>query len=128
MVYGFYVASLRFIARRAGAEADDVADLMQDLEAVASCIEAKEHLVVSNERLRPTARALAGFAGILQKHILPETVAAGDKRHEVRVRWMIDTSMALVANLTIRAECLKDDDASDTFTTELPSPPETPIH
>ncbi len=124
MDYGFYVACLRFMARRTDAETPDIATMMADLEEAAACIEAKGVLVVENLRLRSTARALAGVAGVLQKHILPETVAAGDATHEARVRWMIDTSMALVANLTVRAECLTEDDPSSVFETELPPPPD----
>jgi len=130
--YGFYVAMLRFMARRVKNEENqddnDVLVMMQDLESAASVIEDKGVLIVKNSNLRSSARALAGVAGILQKHILPETIAAQNKEHEERVRWMIDTSMAMVANLTVRAECLTEDETSTTFETELPPPPNATKH
>jgi len=130
--YGFYVAMLRFMARRVKNEGNqddnDVLVMMQDLESAASVIEDKGVLIVKNSNLRSSARALAGVAGILQKHILPETIAAQNKEHEERVRWMIDTSMAMVANLTVRAECLTEDETSITFETELPPPPKATKH
>jgi len=121
--YGFYVACLRFMARRTEAETSDVAEMMQDLENAANSIESHGVLIIENAQLRSTARALAGVAGILQKHILPESVAAGDVVREARVRWMIDTSMSLVANVTVRAESITEDDVSTTFQTDLPELP-----
>ncbi len=132
MDYSFYVAMLRFMARRVMDEADgegkEIQVMMTDLENAANCIEEHDALIVPNSSLRSTARALAGVAGILQKHILPETVAVGHSEHETRVRWMIDTSMAMVANLTVRAECLSEDEQSTTFTTELPPPPDAVLN
>lgn len=132
MDYSFYVSTLRFMSHKVMDEGDgegkDLVVMMRDLENAASCIEEQGKLVVDNTALRSVARALAGVAGILQKHILPETIAAENKEHEDRVRWMIDTSMAMVANLTVRAECLTDDDPSTTFTTELPPPPDASVN
>ncbi len=132
MDYSFYVATLRFMAHRVKNEGEgegkDILIMMKDLENAANCIEEHGNLVVDNVSLRSTARALAGVAGVLQKHILPETVAAENKEHETRVRWMIDTSMAMVANLTVRAECLTEDEPSTNFTTELPPPPDAVLN
>ena len=41
---------------------------------------------------------------MLQQHILPEAVAAGDAAGERRVRWMIDAAMAAVAEISVHAE------------------------
>ncbi|MFC1673450.1 hypothetical protein ACFL12_04780 [Pseudomonadota bacterium] len=76
------------------------------------------HIVAKD--LRTAARALAGVAGFLQEHILPEAVGVGNKAAEVQVRWTIDSSMAMMAKLTTHAELTKD--AEDLDVT-LPPPP-----
>jgi len=48
---------------------------------------------------------------MLQQHILPEAVAAGDAAAEARVRWMIDASMEAVAALSAQAQLAAADDA-----------------
>jgi membrane-bound lytic murein transglycosylase MltF len=70
--------------------------------------------------LRLTARALAGVAGFLQQHILPEVSAAKHLVGEVQTRWAIDTSMSLMANLLAHADMAKD---SEEYTVMLPKPP-----
>ncbi len=119
--YGFYAACLRFMARRTEAETPDVAAMMQDLTRIADGVAAGEGIVVPSARLRAAARALAGVAGVLQRHILPEAVAAGDAAAERRVRWMIDTSMEAFATMTLQAETGGEEGADCRI--PLPPPP-----
>lgn len=109
--YGFYAACLRFVARRTDAATPEVSAMMRDLEEIASGVEAEGAVVVAPERLSGAARALAGVAGMLQQHILPEAVAAGDAAAEARVRWMIDASMTAMATLSTQAQLGVADDA-----------------
>lgn len=115
--YRFFSACLRFVARRTDAADDTVAAMMADLDALADVIDAKARLVVPADRRKSAARALAGVAGMLQQQILPQAV--GDASAERRVRWMIDTSMAAVAEITVHAETVADAD----FRGALPPPP-----
>ncbi|SBV98086.1 conserved hypothetical protein [uncultured Alphaproteobacteria bacterium] len=117
--YRFFAACLRFVARRTDAAAPGVAAMMVDLSALAEGIETAGALIVPAERRRSAARALAGVAGMLQQHILPEAVAGGDAAAEGRVRWMIDAAMAGVAELTVHAETV----AAAEFRAPLPPPP-----
>lgn len=118
--YAFYAAQLRFIARTTDRSQAEVAAMMDDLERVAGAVEAGPTYTVPADRLRTTARALAGVSGFLQQHILPETVAAENRVGEAQVRWVIDTSMEAMSMLMAHAE-LTADGADRTI--DLPPPP-----
>jgi hypothetical protein len=120
--YGFYAACLRFMARRTPAETPEIAAMMEDLTGIADGVAAGRGIVVPGARLRSAARALAGVAGVLQRHILPEAVAAGDAAAERRVRWMIDVSMEAFAAITLHAETAKE---GTDCRFPLPAPPVT---
>lgn len=94
--------------------------MMAALESFADNLEASATIDVPYEDAKITGRALAGVAGFLQQHILPETVAAENRLAEVQVRWVIDTSMSLTAALTVHAETVTDG-SSCQF--DLPAPP-----
>jgi len=94
--------------------------MMQELERIADEIENTDAFQVDGNKLEIVARALAGLAGLLQQKILPEVVASGDQHNETRVRWVIDTSMALMSDLTVRADA-GDHDPSEFIA--LPEPP-----
>ncbi len=117
--YRFFAACLRFVARRTDAATPELAALMADLEAMAAGIEAEGLLVVAEDRLKGSARALAGVAGMLQQQILPEAVAGGDAGAERRVRWMIDAAMTGMAGITAHAESA----AAGGYRKALPPPP-----
>lgn len=117
--YRFFAACLRFVARRTDAAEPEVAAMMADLAALADGIEAEGALIAPAHRRKGAARALAGVAGVLQRHILPEATAGGDAAAERRVRWMIDAAMAGVAELTVHAETVADAE----FRGALPPPP-----
>ena len=119
--YSVLVRFLRFFAGRTDRETAEVAAMMEELDRIAGILEAGQgSFVVAAERLRLAGRALAGVAGFLQQHILPEAVAAGNKAGEAQVRWVIDTCMGAMANLTTHAELTKD---GEDFTVTLPPPP-----
>lgn len=118
--YGFYAAHLRFVARTTQRVTPEVAAMMEELGAVADQVADGYSFTVPAGRLRVTARALAGVAGFLQQHILPEAVAAGNAVGEAQVRWVIDTSMEAVANLTVHAEQTGD---GEDYRVILPPPP-----
>ncbi len=102
--YRFFANCLRFVARRTDAATPEIRTMMDDLDALANAVEGEGALVVPASRRKSAARALAGVAGMLQQHILPEAVAAGDAAGERRVRWMIDAAMAAVAEISVHAE------------------------
>ncbi len=117
--YRFFAACLRFVARRTDAATPEMAAMMADLSALAEAVEAEGALVVAAARRKGAARALAGVAGVLQQHILPEAAAHGDAAALGRVRWMIDAAMAGVADITVHAETVAD----APFRRALPPPP-----
>lgn len=117
--YRFFAACLRFVARRTDAATPEMAALMADLDAMAESVESKGALIVAPDRLKSSARALAGVAGMLQQQILPEAVASGDAGAERRVRWMIDAAMTGMAGLSAHAETA----AAKPYRKPLPPPP-----
>jgi len=108
-VYGFYGAQLRFVAARTDRKSADISDMMEALEVFADQVESAPTFEVRGDKCRITGRALAGVAGFLQQHILPETIAAGNPVAERQVRWVIDTSMSLTATFTVHAETTADE-------------------
>ncbi|NQW01331.1 MAG: hypothetical protein HQ483_16625 [Rhodospirillales bacterium] len=102
--YDFYVAHIRFVAGKTARETAVVAQMMDKLMELADQIESGQAIDVASADARLAGRALAGVAGFLQQHILPEVIAAGSALAESQVRWVIDTSMALMATLMVHAE------------------------
>lgn len=94
--YTFYVAALRFVASKTHYVDGRVADMMQALGATADSIEKAGSFTVPADKLELTARAFAGVAAFLQKQILPEAVAEGNKAGETQIRWAIDSAMEAV--------------------------------
>jgi len=116
--YDFYIAQLRFVANRTDRESDEVACSVDALLQFADKIaEGNDIFFVPSNSLRVTARALAGVAGFLQQHILPEVVPAGNAAGEKQVRWSIETCMAMMAKLITHAEQTND---SQDFPVTLP--------
>jgi hypothetical protein len=118
--YDFYCAQLRFVAERTERQSPFISEMMDCLESFALNVENSPRFSISVNQARTTGRALAGVAGFLQQHILPEVVAAGDSTGERQIRWVIDTSMELTAAMTVHAET--DTDGSP-CPVELPDPP-----
>jgi len=107
--YDFFTAQLRFVANRTERESDDVACMMDALLSIADDVEkGNGTFFLTAPKLRIAARALAGVAGFLQQHILPEAVAAANAAGEKQLRWTIETCMAVMAQLMTHAELTKD--------------------
>ncbi len=121
--YGFYVGYLRFVAAKTPRDSSLVDGMMQVLQRIAAEIEEGGGFYAATDQLVPLARALAGVAGLLQQKILPEVVADQNQRVEAQIRWAIDTSMTLMANLTV-ADDTGDHDPATPFS--LPPPPLLP--
>lgn len=122
--YRFFAAMLRFVAAKTETAEQSAADprtaaMMAALRAIAAAAEAGTAVEVAGDRLDLTARALAGFAGFLQKSILPEAVAHGNLSGKRQVRWSVDTAMEVVSTLLARA-ALQDGTA---VRIDLPAPP-----
>lgn len=116
--YKFFTAQLRFVAKKTERESNDIVCMMEKLLSIADHIDAENKtFFVGAKDLQITARALAGVAGFLQQHILPEVTAAGNAKGETQVRWTIDTCMAVMAQLMSHAELTKD---SQDLTVTLP--------
>lgn len=119
--YHFFTAQLRFASSKTERTNDDVHHMMNLLADVADQIDKDESFHVEAKKLRTCARALAGVAGFLQQHILPEVILAKNNLGEKQVRWTIDTSMSLMATMMSHAEMTND---QDDLELTLPSPPE----
>lgn len=122
MNYDFFTAQLRFIAQKTERKSDDVVEMMNALNVVIAQLESGDgaSFHVEFKALRPTARALAGVAGFMQQHILPETVAAGHTTGEEQIRWTIDSCMSIMANLMSHAELCKDEKGLDVILPAYP--------
>lgn len=118
--YGFYVAILRFVARKSDRSDARIAAMMDSLDQAAGEIESSGGFDVAADQLELTARAFAGVAGFLQKQILPETVAEGNKAGEAQIRWAIDNAMEAVNSLLGRAALVEQ---RSNMRITLPAPP-----
>ena len=118
--YNFYAGYLRFVAQNTTPDTPEIQGMMAELGYIANILEKQITFTVEQNKLHITARALAGVAGFLQQHILPETIDAKNISGEREVRWVIDTSMMVMSNLMVHAEVA---DNSDGFVVELPKSP-----
>lgn len=109
--YGFFTAQLRFAASKTERATADIDVMMDVLSDIADQIDADGSFTVDAKNMRIGARALAGVAGFLQQHILPEVIAAKNNLGERQVRWTIETSMALMATMMTHAEMTHDQEA-----------------
>ena len=118
--YNFYAGYLRFAANKTERDTPEIEEMMAELNRIADILEAGTGFVVEADKLRLTARALAGVAGFLQQHILPEVISAENELGEIQTRWVIDTSMSLMASLMAYAETTKE---AESYSVELPDAP-----
>jgi hypothetical protein len=118
--YNFYAGYLRFVAQNTSPDTSEIRGMMAELGYIANILEQQITFTVEQNKLHITARALAGVAGFLQQHILPETIDAKNISGEREVRWVIDTSMTVMSELMVYAELA---DNSDAFIVELPQSP-----
>ena len=118
--YNFYISHLRFVAHKTEPLNPDVEQMMAELLRVADEIEKTGGFSVEFGNARIAGRGFAGVAGFLQQHILPEVIAAKNELGERQVRWVIDTSMSLLATLTVHVETIE---APEPCEVTLPSPP-----
>lgn len=108
--YPFFTAQLRFVAAKTHRENDDIDQMMNVLHSIADQIDEGGMFQIQANRIRLGARALAGVAGFLQQHILPEVISQKNLRAEKQIRWSIDTSMSLMAKMMTHAELTHDKD------------------
>ncbi len=99
----FYVKLLRFVADKTDRNDPRTAAMMDLLVEAADAFEAAGSYRLPADRLPLAARAFAGVAGFLQSRILPSVVAERNTAGERQVRWAIDTAMASVNSLLVRA-------------------------
>ncbi|KIM00070.1 hypothetical protein CCC_02858 [Paramagnetospirillum magnetotacticum MS-1] len=92
------------------------------LRRVADFAEQGSEIEVAADRLELSARAMAGFAAFLQKSILPEAVAHGNRAGETQIRWSVDAAMDAVNTLLARAALQEGQAVRIT----LPPPPAEP--
>lgn len=118
--FDFYISHLRFVAKKTERASPEVELMMAELTRIADEIESTDGFSVEFDQTRIAGRGLAGVAGFLQQHILPEVVDAGNQSGERQIRWVIDTSMAMMATLTVHAETSEDEGPCKIT---LPSPP-----
>jgi len=119
--YGFFTAQLRFAASKTERATADIDVMMDVLSDIADQIDAHESFTVDAKNMRIGARALAGVAGFLQQHILPEVIAAKNNLGERQVRWTIETSMALMATMITHAEMTHDQEALELTLPDAPT-------
>lgn len=106
--YAFFSSMLRFVAAKTEAAVPAAPDartagMMATLRRIADTVEREPGFEIPGDGLELGARALAGFAALLQKSILPEAVAHGNKAGEAQVRWAVDCAMDAVNTLLSRA-------------------------
>lgn len=107
--YNFFSAQLRFVANRTVCESGDVKSKIDQLLAIADAVEGgNENFFIAAENLKIASRALAGVAGFLHQHILPEVIADANTAGEKQVRWTIDACMEMMAQLMTHAELSPD--------------------
>lgn len=122
--YQFMSSMLRFVASKTEAPGPAAVDprtaaMMATLRQVAASVETEGAFEVPGDRLELAARALAGFAGFLQKSILPEAVAHGNAGGEAQIRWAVDAAMEAVSTLLSRAAL----QSGEAVRITLPPPP-----
>ena len=118
--YDFFTAQLRFAASKTERITPNIDAMMDVLLSFADQIDADETFTVDAQNMRLGARALAGVAGFLQQHILPEVIAAKNNVGERQVRWTIETSMALMATMMTHAEMTHDQEALELTLPDTP--------
>jgi hypothetical protein len=118
--YNFYAGYLRFVSENTTPDTPEIQDMMDELNYIARILDNNIKFTVEQNKLRITARALAGVAGFLQQHILPEIIESENILGELQVRWVIDTSMSIMSNLMVHAELTNN---YDEFVAILPKPP-----
>ena len=119
-IYNFYAGYLRFVAENTTPNTLEIQDMMVELHYIAKTLENNSTFTVEQNKLRITSRALAGVAGFLQQHILPEIIEAENTSGEIQIRWVIDASMNIMSNLIVHAELTNN---YDEFVAVLPEPP-----
>lgn len=120
--YHFYTAQLRFVAAKTHPENDDIEQMMSLLMSIADQIDEEGRFHLEANRVRSGARALAGVAGFLQQHILPEVILQKNLNGEKQVRWTIDTSMSLMAQMMTHVEMTHDQDPIELALSAPPEP------
>lgn len=118
--FSFFISHLRFVANRTERSTDDVGVMMDALLRIATQLEDNKAPRVTYVDAHLSGRALAGVAGFLQQHILPEVIAAKNQTAEAQVRWVIDTSMSLMSTLMVHVETHTKDEDCELI---LPDPP-----
>jgi hypothetical protein len=118
--YNFYAGYLRFAVNKTERDTPEIEAMMSELDTIAGLLENESGFTVEANKLRLTARALAGVAGFLQQHILPEAIEVKNTQGEAQIRWVIDTSMSVMANLMAHAEVSND---GESYQVELPNAP-----
>ena len=118
--YNFYACYLRFAVNKTERDTPEIEAMMAELATIAELLEKESGFTVAADKLRLTARALAGVAGFLQQHILPEAIEVKNAQGETQIRWVIDTSMSVMANLMAHAEVTND---GESYPVELPDAP-----
>ena len=123
--YGFYAGILRFVAKKTETDDREIRIMMAHLAGISDAIEQTGRFMVERDNCESAARAFAGVAKFLQERILPEALNAGNEGAVEQLKWAIETSLVLAAELVKRAanEELKD---QDKFTFDLPAGPNTP--
>jgi hypothetical protein len=119
-IYNFYAGYLRFVSENTPPDTPEIQDMMAELNYIAKILDNNSTFTVEENKLRITSRALAGVAGFLQQHILPEIIEAENTSGELQIRWVIDASMNIMSNLMVHAELANN---CDEFVAVLPEPP-----
>jgi len=109
--YSFFTAQLRFVASKTERTTPAIDEQMDALSSIADHIDRRGCFDVDANHVRIGARALAGVAGFLQQHILPEVITSNNDVGEKQVRWTIDTCMSLMATMMVHAETTSDFEA-----------------
>ncbi|MEQ5777924.1 MULTISPECIES: hypothetical protein [unclassified Thalassospira] len=123
--YAFFAGILRFVAKKTATDDADIQVMMGHLAGIADAVEKTGQFMILRENCESAARGFAGVAKFLQERILPEALADGNKGAVEQLKWAIETSLALAAELVKRIT-VADYEGQASFTFDLPQPPGAP--
>lgn len=125
--YGFYAGILRFVAKKTETDDREIRIMMGHLAGIADAIAQSGRFMIERNNCESAARAFAGVAKFLQERILPEALNAGNEGAVEQLKWAIETSLVMAAELVKHAanEDLKD---QDRFSFDLPAPNKPTVH
>jgi folylpolyglutamate synthase/dihydropteroate synthase len=119
--YSGFAAMIRFVVSKTTPTDKAMGQMLDLLRSVSVDIETTGKFDVSRVNAEPAARGLAGIAKFLQEHILPEALHVQDEDAIEQVKYAIEGSLALSAEILKQYNDPGLEDRA-TFSIEVPKP------